>query len=342
MTGPVNLKAVAERAGVSLATASRVISRSDYPVREELRERVLAAAAELDYVPNAQARGLLQGNPLTVGVLVPSMGPHVNTFLEKLHERLDPYGYMLTTITTRADIEQTIRAITTLQAHRTGTVIFADGGVPMSSGTERLIQRVQSMKSSGHTMVLIAEETQLGLPLVKVPYSTVGAMSAKWLIDNGHQEVGVIGEGTGYVGTNQAADAFNKAAEGITIHRVEAATSVNTREDGRAAANQLLDEHPTITAIVGEVDDLAIGALQAARDRGIDVPGELSILGRYDVTGADDHDLTSVGIPQDEVARQALRVARMVRNNELPESGIGAEVSAVWVERGTTAPAPRR
>lgn len=341
MTGPVNLKAVAERAGVSLATASRVISRSDYPVREELRERVLAAAAELDYVPNAQARGLLQGNPLTVGVLIPSMGPHVNTFLEKLHERLDPYGYMLTTITTRADMEQTIRAITTLQAHRTGTVIFADGGVPMSSATDRLVQRVQSMKSSGHTMVLVAEETQLDLPLVKVPYSTVGAMSAQWLIDNGHREVGVIAEGTGYIGTNKAAEAFHKTAEGITVHRVDVATLTDVRAEGRAAAHQLLDEHPNITAIVGEVDDMAIGALYAARERGIDVPGELSILGRYDVPAAADHDLTSVGISQDEVARQALRVARMVRNNELPESRIGAEVSAEWVERGTTGPARR-
>lgn len=336
----MNLKAVAERAGVSLATASRVISRSDYPVREELRERVLAAAAELDYVPNAQARGLLQGNPMTVGVLVPYLSPLTNTFLEHLHKLLDPYGYLLTTITTGTDVEQTIRGVTTLQGHRTGTVIFADGGAPMSTGNERLRQRVRSMVASGHYVVLVAEESQLGLPLVKMPYSRIGEMVGEWLVENGHTEVGLIAVGTGVVATNLQSKGFEAATKGITVHR-EGATAP-TREIGRELAAKLLDEHPNITAIVGELDTLAIGAVQEARARGIDVPGELSIVGAYNAGGSEDYDLTTVHVPQDDTARLALRVAKMVRENKLPESGPAAEVEVTWLERGTTGPAPTK
>lgn len=336
----MNLKAVAERAGVSLATASRVISRSDYPVREELRERVLAAAAELDYVPNAQARGLLQGNPMTVGVLVPYLGPLVNTFLEHLHKLLDPYGYLLTTITTGTDVEQTIRGVTTLQGHRTGTVIFADGGAPMSTGNERLHQRVRSMVDSGHNVILVAEETQLDLPLVRISYTRIGKMVGEWLVANGHTEVGLIAVGTGVVATNAQSKGFEKATEGITVHRLGATSP--TREAGRELAAQLLDEHPDITAIVGELDALAIGAVQVARERGIDVPNDLSIIGAYDCGGADDYDLTTVHVPQDDIARFALRAAKMVVEKRLPQDGVAAEVDLTWVDRGTTAPANRK
>ncbi|MGJ3509432.1 LacI family DNA-binding transcriptional regulator [Enemella sp. A6] len=336
----VNLKAVAERAGVSLATASRVISRSDYPVREELRERVLAAAAELDYVPNAQARGLLQGNPMTVGVLVPYLGPLVNTFLEHLHKLLDPYGYLLTTITTGTDVEQTIRGVTTLQGHRTGTVIFADGGAPMSTDNERLHQRVKSMVASGHYVVLIAEESQLDLPLVRIPYSRIGAMVGEWLVDNGHTEVGLIEVGTDVVATNQQSKGFNEATSGITVHRVGA--QAPTREVGRELAAELLDQHPNITAIVGEIDALAIGAVQEARARGIDIPGELSIIGAYDAGGSEDYDLTTVHVPQDDIARLALRAVKMVREDSLPKDRVAAEVEISWQERGTTAPVGKK
>ena len=76
-TATATLSDVARAAGVSMATASRVLSRSSYGVAEELRDRVQAAAAELDYVPNAHARALAKASSSTIGVVV--------------HDIADPY-----------------------------------------------------------------------------------------------------------------------------------------------------------------------------------------------------------------------------------------------------------
>ncbi|WP_203568703.1 LacI family DNA-binding transcriptional regulator [Aestuariimicrobium ganziense] len=84
---PTNLRQVAELAGVSVATASRVLSGSDYPVTEQLRRRVEGAATELDHVPNARAQGLLRRNPRSVGVIVGDVGdPYFAEMVEGLQQ----------------------------------------------------------------------------------------------------------------------------------------------------------------------------------------------------------------------------------------------------------------
>src|SRR5690625_2366097 len=93
----VNLKDVAKRAGVSVPTASRVLSGSDYPVLPELRRRVQDAATELDYVPNAQAQGLLRGNTGMIGVLAGDVGdPYFSEMVNGIHDRATAENLLVT------------------------------------------------------------------------------------------------------------------------------------------------------------------------------------------------------------------------------------------------------
>src|SRR5699024_3948609 len=100
----VTLKDVAQRAGVSVPTASRVLSGSSYPVVSEQRERVEEAAHELDYVPNAQAQGLLRGNTGTIGVLVGDVGdPYFSEIVNGIHERATAENLLVTICHTERD-----------------------------------------------------------------------------------------------------------------------------------------------------------------------------------------------------------------------------------------------
>jgi len=89
---------VARLAGVSIATASRVVSEADYPVSTQTRERVLTAAKELDYVPNALARGLLKSQIPVVGVIVHDItDPYFAEVVRGVEDAAETGGYLVIT-----------------------------------------------------------------------------------------------------------------------------------------------------------------------------------------------------------------------------------------------------
>ena len=126
----VTLKDVAQRAGVSVPTASRVLSGSSYPVVSALRERVQEVARELDYVPNAQAQGLLRGNTGTIGVLVGDVGdPYFSEIVNGIHDRATAENLLVTICHTERDPERELGYFKMLQSHRAHSVILAGSGL---------------------------------------------------------------------------------------------------------------------------------------------------------------------------------------------------------------------
>src|SRR5699024_7882963 len=154
---------VAQRAGVSVPTASRVLSGSSYPVVEELRLRVQRVAEELDYVPNAQAQGLLRGHTGTIGVLVGDVGdPYFSEIVNGIHERATAENLLVTICHTERDPARELGYFRMLQSHRAHSVILAGSGLSDESYRTGIAARVKSFRAAGGRVVAI------GTPVVDV------------------------------------------------------------------------------------------------------------------------------------------------------------------------------
>ena len=136
--GVASITEVRQVAGVSVATASRVVSASDYPVSAATRERVLDAARELDYVPNALARGLLKSRVPVVGVIVHDItDPDFAEVVRGVEDAATGSGYLVITCSSERDAEREREYIRLLRSMQAAAVVFAGSGLDDPGPTRR-------------------------------------------------------------------------------------------------------------------------------------------------------------------------------------------------------------
>lgn len=306
----VNLKMIAERSGVSLATASRVLSNSDYPVKDELRERVLQVAEELDYVPNANARGLLRGRSQTVGVLVGDVSdPFFSGMIGGIHEVAGKAGYMVTTVNTYRQSGAEVDVVRRLRAQRVDILILTASGLVDPIHTEAMERSLRAFVDGGQSVVLIGHhDIPEDFPASRVDFDNALAARqvAEHLRELGHRRVAVVAGDPRLWSTADRLDGFRSVfGDGLVV--VE---SSPTRDGGLAACGTILDEHPSVTAIAATADQMAFGVLACLRERGIVVPRDMSVTGFNDIEFAVDTvpALTSAHLPLREMGRLAMEL----------------------------------
>lgn len=331
----VNLRDVAHRAGVSVPTASRVLSGSDYPVAQDLRARVLDAARELDYVPNAQAQALLRGDPRTVGVLVGTVDdPYFSEIVNGVQDVATAQHLLVTICNTDRDIDRELEYFRLLQAHRTGYVIVAGSGLVDPRYVAEMGSRIRSFTASGGRAVAI------GHPQVEVDRvvtdNTGGAEQlGRHLTALGHRHVGVLVGVASVSSTIERLAGLRAAIEarGGTLHLRHGEP---TRDSGYTGAGELLDAHPQITALVGTADQMAIGALSWLREHDRRVPEQVSVAGFNDIAVSRDLQLTSVRLPLRQMGATALQIALAPAPDD---ALVQTELPTELVVRATTGPA---
>lgn len=314
---PVNLKDVAKLAGVSVPTASRVLSGSTYPVLPELRDRVLKAAEDLDYVPNVQAQGLLRGNTGMIGVLAGDVGdPYFSEMINGIHDVATQRRLLVAICQTERDVEQELAYFKMLQAHRAAVVILAGSGLDDPDYQARLTARAKSFVSGGGRVVSI------GTPILEVDNvrvdNTAGATDlAQHLVDLGHRHVGVLAGPANVGSTAERLTGLRKVIESaggvLTVRH-----GAPTRDDAYDGAGGLMEQFPDITALVGSADQMAMGAMAWLRDQGRRVPEDVSVAGFNDIDVARDlsPSLTTVRLPLRQMGETALRIALEEDGNE--------------------------
>lgn len=333
----VNLRDVARLAGVSVPTASRVLSGSDYPVLPALRERVEEAARELDYVPNAQAQGLLRGSAGTIGVLAGDIGdPYFSEIVNGIHSVATERQILVTICHTERDPVRELDYFRMLQSHRTSVVILAGSGLDDEAYREGLAARARSFSANGGRVVAIGSPV-VDVDRVLVDNAAGGRALAEHLLELGHRDIGVV-SGPQNVGSSRERVAGLREVVEAAGGRVHVRHGAPTREAARAGAHELLTAHPGLTAIVGSADQLAIGAMNYLRDQGRDVPGDVSVAGFNDIDVASDVQpaLTTVHLPLREMGEAALRIAL----EPAPDTGpVIRRLGVELVVRDSTGPA---
>jgi LacI family transcriptional regulator len=281
----MSLAEVARRAGVSLATASRVLSHSEYHVSDELRARVMKAAAEANYVPDAAARALSSRLGQTVGIIIGDVrDAYFAELVHGIQSVFDRSGRLLYICSSHWDPAKEADYIRLLHSNRVAAIIVACSEVPHPVYGPRVRASLDAFRNAGGIVVALGRD--LGQAREVQPDNIAGGRSmAAALIALGHRHFGIISGPEGTVSREERLQGFYEAAEEARISRnsIHVLSGERSWEAGADAAQRLMARHPEITAIFGLNDKIALGALSQLQRLGYRVPEDVSVAGFDDI-----------------------------------------------------------
>jgi LacI family repressor for deo operon, udp, cdd, tsx, nupC, and nupG len=328
--GRVTIQQVAESAGVSIATVSRVM-RGSLTVRADLADRVRLAADGLGYRPNPTAQGLATGMTRMIGVVVPTLAnPYFDDVIKSLNAEASAAGYRMLIADANDDADEELELSHSLQ-RQVDALILVSPRMP--------VRALRALEDEARPVVLVNRAADgIGLPSVAV--DTYAAMLALCghLASLGHTHIAYLAGPTGSWPQQERWRAIEAAAaSGLHVTAIPAGSSI---EAGHAALEKALVGDPT--AVMAFNDLVAVGALSRLAGLGIEVPREMSVTGFDDIAFARfvRPPLTTAASPQSELGRQAWGLVVRVLAGERP--GMPAPLPAPLAIRESTAPPRER
>lgn len=330
----VTVRQVAERAGVSIATVSRVIN-GHADVSARTRETVQRVLREDGYQASVRSRQRSTG---LVGVAVPMIHPgYFAAILSGAAEALYEHDMQVVLCPTRHSHDREASLLDWLAAGG------ADGAILVLP--EESSEELRELADHGLRFVVIDPRTEIseGISVVCAAHSAGAAEVTHHLLELGHRRIGVIGGPEGWIATQERLRGHHAALAGRGVLPDPALVRYsNFRLDGgKQAAAELLAMADPPTAIFAFNDNMAIGAIQAAMARGLRVPGDVSVAG-FDDTGEAAITvpaLTTVRQPLAELGRTAVSILlRQLENRRLEP--LRVELQTRLVVRSSTGSAP--
>ncbi|SEB44160.1 DNA-binding transcriptional regulator, LacI/PurR family [Paramicrobacterium humi] len=329
------MRDVAERAGVSPKTVSNVINGVVF-VRPETRERVEAAMAELDYVPNLSARGLRNGRSGVLALALPHLATQysaetMGAFVEVAHER----GWAIQIEQTGAEPERELELLSRARAHLVDGLILN----PVTL-EDSVIAKVDALPP----LVLIGEVEQSLVDQVGVDSVASAHEMTQHLIERGCRRIAVVGSPVGGFQTATARSrvtGYRQALReaGIPLDEsLEIGCAEWTSAGAASAMAAYLDaENRAPDAVFCFTDTMAFGVLGVLWERGYRVPDDVRVAG-FDDTTDSPHAvpaLTTVGFDRHELARLAIeRLERRIADQRLAPERVGLPYRII--ERAST------
>ena len=303
---------VAQRAGVSLATASRALSGRD-GVSVEVAERVRQVSEEMGYVANPYARTLAGGASSTVGLVVHQVDdPYFSEIAGGVIQLADEQGLLVQICHSGRDPAHELRQIRNLIAQRVRIIIVAGSGYsdPVVEAQTRAV--FGEYERGGGRLAVIGRHA-LGSDAVLPDNKAGGRALTEHLLGLGHRRIAVV------AGTPTLTTVIDRLAgvaaalrdHGLSLDDLPVLYTGFIREGGRTAAEAVLRDHPDTTAIIALNDAMAMGVLSTLRRHRTAVPGRMSVVGFDDVSVAADlaPSLTTVRLPMTDMGRMALDLA---------------------------------
>lgn len=330
--GKATIEDVAARSGLSTATVSRVLSGS-VPARPATRERVLAAARELNYRPSGVARALKRQQTRTLGLLITDIAnpffPQVVRSIEAAaHER----GYGIVLCNGGDDPKRELAHLELLLERRVDGIIVAS-----SRATRRMVDLLH--RSSAPVVLINSGAAGSGLPSIDAAHRRGARAAAEHLLTLGHRRLAHI---TAPSWNAAAAPRLSGVRDALRHASLDPDDLIVAEGDGHVdggarACEQLIAEGAA-TGIVAYNDLTAIGALRALRHAGLHVPGEASVVGFDDIEMAawTDPPLTTIRQPTEAMGRWA--VERLLSG---ATEAASVHLEPELVVRGSTAPPSR-
>lgn len=332
-----SLRTLAKSLNLSITTVSRALD--GYPdVSEATRLRVKAAAEESGYTPNAAARRLRKGTTEVVTLILPAEPGHFNEplyigLLATMGERLAEAGYDLTLFAAPPGPDELRAYRKVVEGRRADALIVVR--------TRRDDPRVRYLADVDFPFVVMGRtETSLPYAFVDGDGEAAFAEATRRLLALGHRRITHLAAPSAFTFAGHRRRGYERGMEeaGLEADTIEDA---HAQEGGRRAALAVLRRPLRPTALICATDPMAIGALLAARQLGLQVPADLSVIG-HDNLPAGEHTsppLATMELPVEETGRvlAEMVLARLAGDDPTEISRI---LPVRFVERGSIGPAP--
>lgn len=330
---PVTLKDIADRAKVTAATVSMVINNKPN-ISPETREKVLTIARELNYYPNAIARGLATSKANAIGVIVPNLA---SSYVVRILQGIK---------STNRDIDYTVQLFDTIDQKETESQLFQrlarerriDGAIligPVCSEEE-----LQVFKDEHVPCVVIARKCDI-LDSVYVNNTRGSFGATEYLIERGHSTIACV---VCYKKNLPMEERLSGYKQSLSSHNISFNNSLifevadDTMSEGKAVFQKIIESPVRPTAVFTPAGDMvAIGIIKTAKSGGMDIPKDLAIVGYDDLPAAEvvEPTLTTVRQPKLEMGDNAIDL--IIDKIEGRESEIKhIELSTKFISRNST------
>nr|WP_279616876.1 LacI family DNA-binding transcriptional regulator [Streptomyces caeruleatus] len=310
------MRDVAAKAGVSVATVSRTLA-GNYPVSAETRQRVMAAVDSLHYVVNVHAKALSGrvAGPVAL-VLKDITGPSLAHVAAGVEEESGRRGRLSLVCSTKGDPKREDDLVQLMREQHAAAVILVGGTEPDDAYHRRMAGYAKALHSAGSRLVLCGRPPlPWNAPVTVVDYDNRGGafQATAHLLTAGHRRVLFLGGSLGFSSSDERRLGHRDAlrAHGIPYDAALDIAGDYTRRSGYLRTREALRAQVAFTAVFAGADAVAVGALAALREAGLQIPRDVSLVGFDDVPFAADltPSLTTVRVPYEELGRTAARLA---------------------------------
>ncbi|MCK4513993.1 MAG: LacI family DNA-binding transcriptional regulator [Spirochaetaceae bacterium] len=277
------IKDVAKKAGVSIATVSRILN--DLPgYTAETRQTVLDVIQEIGYKPNAIARGLVNKHTNTIGVLLPSISSRLaSVLLNGIENTAHHLDYSTIICNTERDGKRTLEYLEVLGEKQ------VDGIIIVSEWLRDLYEEaLVAMKIP--VVLVLTVSSHLHIPHIKLDDKRAAYDATEYLIERGHKKIGMIsGAENDQIAGIPRVEGYRQALtdNSLSISEDRIVHGDFAYRSGIACMEKLFERCPDITAVFATSDEMAVGVLSWAYKKGVRVPDELSVIGYDDTQDAE-------------------------------------------------------
>jgi LacI family transcriptional regulator len=338
----VTLQDVADRAGVSLTTASRVLSDGSRRVGKPLADRVNKAVADLGYTANLQARAVATGQSTMIGVVLRDIAdPYFSSIAAGLIEVADASKLLVCMSSTSADEDAEREWVAMMRAQRARAVVLVGSRSDDAGARNALYAEIAAFTSSGGRAACIGQNL-LGIDTV-LPENRAGADAlARGLAALGHRRFAVLAGPRSLVTARDRVEGFQDGLRAWSVP-ADPARIVHgdfSRDGGYQAMSEILAAgEPLPDCVFAVTDIMAVGALARLRSAGLEVPRDIALAGFDDISTLRDvyPPLTTVRLP---LKRMGELAARLVLSEDAPQQPRVIPVPGEVVLRDSTLPRP--
>lgn len=312
---PVNIKDVAERAGVSVSTVSRVLNNGKY-VKPEVRQTVRQAIEDLDFVPNSIARSLVRKKTNLIGVIASDLSTSFfSSTLSYIEEAASQNRYNILVGNIKENLEKELKYLQVFKEMQ------VDGIIIMHEMMNKEIERFLKNITIPIVLCSARPSASVGCPSVNIDDRQAAYDTVKHLISLGHRKIAFIGGDVkeistgklryeGYLGALQDAG-IKVRPEWVRFGNLKMAAGYDLMQS-------ILKEKAKPTVVFAVSDDMAVGALNCIVDHGLKVPEDISLVGFDDsgITETVRPKLTSLHQPIQQIGEMSVDILiKMIEGN---------------------------
>lgn len=311
--GNTSMKDVAEYAGVSVSTVSRIINNTDYPVSKELENKVLEAVKELNYYPNLSARNLRTNVSNTIGLIVRDVSdPYYGNIAKGVTVKSLENNIMPIICNTGRQKKQELKFHELLWNYRVRGIILGGGGINDKDYIHQFSERIHHLQKQGLRIIALAPQGDKNIPMVSVNNRKVGYNITEYLIKKGHKNIAFIGGPKNIITSIERFKGYKKAIEDncLSYNKNIIMWSDYTWEGGFKVASRIIKKNTKFTGIVCANDNIAIGVLKALKAHNISVPNDISIIsiGNIPISSYTNPQLTTASIPLEKLGEKSVEI----------------------------------